>query len=378
MACTTQVPFTDHKGEIYTQINGVSMGSPLGPTFAEYYMAHLENHILQKFPAPKMYVRYVDDIIILANNIDYVHELKNILQKESVLTFSHELNINNKIPFLDVLVDSSNGKFTTSPYKKPTSAHSCLLNYQSECPERYKIAVIKNFISRAKLTSSTSSIFYKALKDIKQSLINNGFPNSIVDQQIRKELNRQSTTTPEPDKSIVVYYCNQFNPNYKQDETSIKNIIKKYVTPKDPSRYIKPIIYYKKQKTANLIIKNNTGQSKEKVAQTNVVYKFKCPIGSCKLQENNTYIGLTTTTLSRRLSLHISPTSPSAINKHLSLHHKLPKERFRSTVVDNTDVIFKTNCQRRLMIVEALLIKLTSPTLNTISFERGDSILAIF
>ena len=120
------------------------------------------------------------------------------------------------------------------------------------------------------------------------------------------------------------------------------------------------------------------GQSKEKVAQTNVVYRFKCPIGSCKLQENNTYIGLTTTTLSRRLSLHISPTSPSAINKHLISQHKLPKEKFRPTVVDNTDIIFKTSCQKRLMIVEALLIKLTSPTLNTVSFETGDNILAIF
>ena len=38
-----------------------------------------------------------------------------------------------------------------------------------------------NLITRAKVTSSSKTIFYKEIKNIKQTLINNGLPNYIVD-----------------------------------------------------------------------------------------------------------------------------------------------------------------------------------------------------
>jgi len=39
-----------HKGQFYKQIDGCSMGSPLGPTLANFFMAHLE----QKFFSDKL------------------------------------------------------------------------------------------------------------------------------------------------------------------------------------------------------------------------------------------------------------------------------------------------------------------------------------
>ena len=48
-----------------------------------------------------------------------------------------------------------------------------------------KKAIIYNLISRAKLFSSSKTIFYKELENIKQTLINNGFPNYIFDEQIK-------------------------------------------------------------------------------------------------------------------------------------------------------------------------------------------------
>ena len=71
--------------------------------------------------------------------------------------------------------------FTTSTYKKPSSNNSCTLSFKSECPFRYKKAIIHNLISCAKLISSSKTIFYKEVENIKQALINNGFPNYIVD-----------------------------------------------------------------------------------------------------------------------------------------------------------------------------------------------------
>lgn len=50
--CTTEVPFYDHLGNIYTQIDGVAMGSVLGPTFSNFYMANLENKIFNSTKKP--------------------------------------------------------------------------------------------------------------------------------------------------------------------------------------------------------------------------------------------------------------------------------------------------------------------------------------
>ena len=77
---------------------------------------------------------YLFSLIILTKSTYY----KTPSKKHSVLNFTHELNKNNKISFLDVLIDTNNNNFTTSTYKKPSSNNSCTLNFKSECPFRYK------------------------------------------------------------------------------------------------------------------------------------------------------------------------------------------------------------------------------------------------
>ena len=120
LTCTTEVPFHDHLGNIYIQTDGVSIGSVLGPIFSNFYMSDLKNRIFNSIKKPLIYLRYVDDILILANNINKINILQDTFQKNSVLNFTHELNKNNKISFLDVLIDTNNNNnFTTSTYKNP-------------------------------------------------------------------------------------------------------------------------------------------------------------------------------------------------------------------------------------------------------------------
>ena len=40
----------------------------------------------------------------------------------------------------------------------------------------------------------------------------------------------------------------------------------------------------------------------------NVIYQFKCPLGDCISENNNIYVSLTSTTLSRRHTKHLSDT----------------------------------------------------------------------
>ena len=111
------------------------MGSVLSLTFRDFYMSNLENKIFNDIKRPHIYVRYVDDILILSDNIEEIKKSQQTFQNNSVLKFTYELNMNYKIPFLD-----ANNNFNTCEYKKHTSNKLCILNYKSECQHWYKIA----------------------------------------------------------------------------------------------------------------------------------------------------------------------------------------------------------------------------------------------
>ena len=114
------------------------------------------------------------------------------------------------------------------------------------------------------------------------------------------------------------FYRNQMHYNYKSDEKIWKTLIHKNILPTDPNKKIKLFIYYNKFKTSNLVIRNNSSPSIGVLQKTNVIYKFKCPLGDCISDNYNIYVGLTSTTLSRRLTMHLSDTS--SIAQHLKKH----------------------------------------------------------
>ena len=55
-------------GKLYKQVDGMAMGSPFGPTFANIFMCNLEELFLEQCPntfKPIFYKRYVDDTFAL-------------------------------------------------------------------------------------------------------------------------------------------------------------------------------------------------------------------------------------------------------------------------------------------------------------------------
>ena len=59
--CTKHVHFT-YNGEIYIQVDGVAMGSPLGPLLANIFMTTLEEDVIPNLQECLVYwKRFVDD-----------------------------------------------------------------------------------------------------------------------------------------------------------------------------------------------------------------------------------------------------------------------------------------------------------------------------
>ena len=66
MCMATQGPFM-YNDKLYKQIDGVTMGSPLGPTLANFFLGYLEEKILENNcgVVPKLYLRYIDNTYAL-------------------------------------------------------------------------------------------------------------------------------------------------------------------------------------------------------------------------------------------------------------------------------------------------------------------------
>ena len=170
------------------------------------------------------------------------------------------------------------GNSQTSVYVKVTN--SCeVLNYKSECSEKYKKGVVTNLLHRGYKTSSSIEIFNQEINRLKQLLANNNYPMKIVDNCVNSFLQSKvsNKTSNLVDKTkIKIYYKNQMDGQYKKDEKVIKDIIKKNIKPTNGNKKkIDVVIYYKNLKTKNLIMKNNMTKTQDPLMTSLTVYKFK-------------------------------------------------------------------------------------------------------
>jgi hypothetical protein len=103
LRCTLNVQF-QFNGSFYRQLDGVAMGSPLGPVLADLFMAKLENTVLaDEISKCEFYVRYVDDTFVICDaTTDHESILNGFNTAHENITFTYELERDNQLSFLDV------------------------------------------------------------------------------------------------------------------------------------------------------------------------------------------------------------------------------------------------------------------------------------
>ena len=183
-----------YQNKLYCQIDGVTMGSPLGPTLANFFLAHFENKFMSENLEflPEKFVRYVDDVFCVFSSMDYVNKFLDYLNHlHPNLKFTHELGP-RKLAFLDTEIDLdlNSGNFGSQVYRKPTNTN-VILNWTAYCPENWKLGLITCLINRAYIVCSTWDLFNNEMGKLKDIFKKNGYPNGIFNWCLNKFLDKK-------------------------------------------------------------------------------------------------------------------------------------------------------------------------------------------
>ena len=176
---TSGVEFS-FNGAMFRQIDGVAMGSPLGPTLGNIFVGFFE----KKIPAdewPLMYDRYVDDVfsffVSKAKSAEFFERLNSL---HPPLRFTVEGEENGSLPFLDVRATKTASGIVTSIFRKPTFT-GLYTPWDSFSPTVYKINLVRSLAHRIIRICSPTTVEGEltALRDI---LAKSGYPGELLDR----------------------------------------------------------------------------------------------------------------------------------------------------------------------------------------------------
>ena len=122
-----------YKDKTYKRTDGVAMGSPLGPSLANFFLGYLENkNIVNSIHAPSFYNRYIDDICAIfsdGDNIQPFLDFINSLHQNIKFTIEYA---KDTFTFSNVELKFDDFSFESCIYIKPTHTWQ-MLQFKALC-----------------------------------------------------------------------------------------------------------------------------------------------------------------------------------------------------------------------------------------------------
>ena len=347
-------------GKIYKQTDGMAMGSPLGPTFANIFMCHLEELILDQCPIdfkPLFYKRYVDDTFVLFRDEAHAQLFLDFINNfHSNIKFTMDPECNGQLPFLDILVSRENDKFVTGVYRKKTFT-GLGLNYFSHCPLVFKTNSCKTLLFRAFSLCSNWTKFHEEITFLKNYFKSNCFPIFLFEKILRHFLDnifRPKIKLPTVPKKLM-YVSLPYTSGSQKMKRELSNVLLK-LYPYVDFRFI-----FKNPLTIGSIF--SFKDTLPELMRSCLIYEFNCP--KCNFGK---YVGCTKRLLKVRIDSHrgvsyrtgcqLNCKENSAVRAHANVcRHNIQYNNFK--------ILAQAPNQYSLPFLESIFIKKLSPHLNT-------------
>ncbi|XP_066931458.1 uncharacterized protein [Clytia hemisphaerica] len=351
---------------LYEQLDGVSMGSSLGPVLANIIMTELEQSVIKPYidsGIVKFYSRYVDDTLLVIRpvDIDKVHCSLNKFDKN--LQFTVDKFEDETPHFLDLEIAPDG----LSIFRKDTNT-GLYTNFDSYAPWSYRKAWISSLANRATKLCHPAKL-KNEINLIKKFASWNGFPRFAVNKIIKTATSPRHSENDNADNTIPTTLWLRIpyaGPTGEQLVSALKRKLK-FCLKKDTNVMFR-VIY----STHKIGFYTNMKDPTPLKFKSNIVYRFICP--GCRAS----YVGKTERNLFTRCSEHATK-KESAVLEHLKecsevkfittlLTLGIEKPNFRSIYInlvnDNTSVIDSSDNWSSLLYKEALHIKRLKPILN--------------
>ena len=166
-----------HRDLLYQQKDGVSMGNPLAPTMANFFLGYLEENLFRTTEPdhPAFYARYVDDIFcVFRSDVDFLNFFGKLNSLHPSLQFTYEES-GPTLPFLDVEVRLSERGCETCIFRKCTNTNT-FLHFDAIAPMKWKSGLVMCMLNRAHRLSSSAQLFYEEVRKLKSIFEQNAYP----------------------------------------------------------------------------------------------------------------------------------------------------------------------------------------------------------
>jgi hypothetical protein len=197
------------------------MGNALSPFLANIF---IEMRLSRLKIFPKVWIRYVDDIFCFMkkNTIDWMLVILN--QRYNTIKFTHEVEDNETLCFLDTQIKRVDKKRTFNIYRKP-KATSRYIPIESHHSILHKSAVFNSMIHRRVTIPLSPDDGTTELNEIKTIAKTNGCSEEFVDRIHNKHkipvLKRHDTPTKRHAITFYPAITNKLQKNFRNHQIDL-------------------------------------------------------------------------------------------------------------------------------------------------------------
>ena len=237
-------------------------------------------------------------------------------------------------------------------------------------PKRWKRAVIKCFLTRARKVCSSKELFDKEVCNIKRTFAANAYPESFVNEVVEeflrscgKEMDKEKATPAPNDRASAYFVLPYIGKASERLQRKVKNEMGQHNVDVKPA--------YRTTKVEQYMCLKSPIPS---LLKTSLVYKFQCPC-----DKDVHYIGETERQFFKRILDHITCSTgqtPTAVCEHI---RKCESCANHKNIADCFSII--RSCSRQnILAQEALSIKVHRPSLNVQlgSFQGARTVVRMF